>query len=379
MSNSDVPVRFFGLDRQFARYRDEFMAITEQALSAGNALQGPAVADFEADIAALTGRRHAVAVGSATDALAFALMATGIGAGDEVLVTAFSFFASVSPILRVGASPRFIDIDPATYQMDVAALDRLVTPRTKALLAVHMFGQTLDMKAVDAFARRHDLIVIEDAAQALGAMDGDRAAGSMGLASCLSFDPTKVIGSFSSAGALVTDDDAVARTVRMLRYHGRDPDTRRYAMLGYNSQLSTEMAAQLRFKLAKLQDWQDARRRVANIYLDRLAGVGDVSLPTIRPGSSHNWHKFVLRCGDVSGLAGFLKQRGIETMIHYPLVLCDEPVIKQIGLPPEAADVPNARIATKSVVSLPIHSELLEAEAVHVADSVGRFFEFRSA
>jgi dTDP-4-amino-4,6-dideoxygalactose transaminase len=371
---SAMNVPFFGLDRQYARYREDFLRIADRVLSTGQVLQGKDVEILEAKLADVCGRRHAVAVGSCTDALAFAMQASGVGAGDEVLVTAMSFVASASPILRLGAVPRFVDVEPDHYMMDVSLLDRLVTARTRAVIAVHLYGQTLPMAAMASFAARHDLVLIEDAAQALGAFDGKRPAGSMGKASCISFDPTKVIGSFSSAGAVVTDDDALAKKVRMYRYHGRDPDTRTYEVLGHNCQLASEMAAMLSFKLDKLRHWEEERHRIASLYLDTLHDISDVLLPKIRSGSTHNWHKFVIRTKDRNALAAWLKERGIQTNVHYPRAIPDEPVMRALGLPAEACNVPVARSLAKEILSLPIYPDLKSDEARYVCEQVRGFF-----
>ena len=372
---SPLEVPFFGLARQFERYRDEFMAITERSLASGQVLQGPEVDQFETSLARICGRAHAVAVGSCTDALAFALIAAGVGPGDEVLITGTSFVASVSPILRVGAVPRFVDIELAYYLMDLGVAERLVTPKTKAIIAVHLYGQTLPMASWEAFASAHKLTLIEDAAQALGAKDNGRPAGSMGQVSCISFDPTKVIASFGSAGALLTDDPASDRKARMLRYHGRDPKTRTYETLGFNSQLASSMAGMLAFKLEHLAEWENARDRIARRYLGELAGLPQLVLPAIRPGSTHNWHKFVLRAERRDALAKYLKEAGIQTMVHYARALTDEPLIKALGLSAEATHVPHCLRHAHEALSLPVFAEMTDAEATHVASSVRRFYE----
>jgi dTDP-4-amino-4,6-dideoxygalactose transaminase len=370
-------VPFFGLDRQYARYRQEFLHIADRVLSSGQVLQGKDVEALEAKLAAQCARRHAVALGSCTDALAFALQAAGINPGDEVLVTALSFVASASPILRVGAVPRFVDVEPDHYMMDFSLLDRLVTKRTRAIIAVHLYGQTLPMSEVAAFADGHNLVLIEDAAQALGAFDGARPAGSTGKVSCLSFDPTKVIGSFGSAGAVVTDDEGVAKKVAMYRYHGRDPVTRSYEVLGYNCQLASEMAAMLHFKLDRLREWEEERRRIASLYLDTLHGTPELVLPKIRPGSTHNWHKFVIRTPARNALAAWLKERGVQTNVHYPRPIPDEPVIGALNLPSEARNVRVARRLATEILSLPIYPDLKAEEARYVCEQVRAFFAKR--
>ena len=365
-------VPFYGLDREFRRHKRDILRILKRVWGTGVALQGPDVAELEELIAERCGRRFAVATGSCTDALAFALMANGIGSGDEVLVTTFSFFASVSAILRVGAIPRLLDIEPHHYMMDVESLGQRNTDNTKAIVAVHLFGQTLPMEKIEAFARSRDLVLIEDAAQALGGRDGTRPAGSMGHASCFSFDPTKMPGSFGSGGMLLTDDESIAEHVRRLRYHGRNRRTRLIEELGYNSQLSTDKAAVLAFKLSRLEEWLDQRREISDLYIDGLSGLEEVQPPRSRPGSSHTWHKFVIRARHRDDLAAALADAGVETMVHYPRVLCDEPCLQRS--PRTWDEVPVAREATAQVLSLPIFPQLTTGEARYVVDSIKSFY-----
>jgi dTDP-4-amino-4,6-dideoxygalactose transaminase len=365
-------IRFYGLDRQFHRYRDEFLRIADEVLQTGQVLQGPAISEFEEQIANLCGRRFAVATGSCTDALAFSLLASNIGPGDEVIVTCYSFIASVSPILRVGAKPVFVDIESEFYMMDVDKLDALVSPKTKAILAVHLFGQCLSMSALERFAEKHGLIVIDDSAQALGSHYGKRPGGSLGIASALSFDPTKVVGAFGSGGVVLTDSDEVANQVRALRYHGRDFSSRRFEKLGYNSQMATEQAAMLCFKLKHMAEWQEQRSQIANIYREGLVDLDSVKLPKIRPGSGHTYHKFVIRAKQRNELMAFLKRKGIESMIHYATPLCDYPWVRsKISYVP---DIPVARAACEAVLSLPIYPDLSEDEAFRVVETIRSFY-----
>ena len=368
-----MQIPFFTLARQFERYRDDFLRIAAQTWSTGRVLQGPEVASLEARLQELTDRRHAVAVGSCTDALAFGLLSCGVGPGDEVLITALSFFASVSPILRVGAVPRFVDVDPRTFMMDVDALEGAITTRTRAIVAVHMFGQTAPMGRLESIARSHRLALIEDAAQAIGSRDADRPAGSMGTVSCLSFDPMKVIGAFGSGGAILTDDDGIASHVRQLRYHGREPQSRRYERLGYNSQLPSAQAAMLHFKLGVMDEWQRQRDALAHLYFDALGEVEQIQLPQVRTGSTHNWHKFVIRAADRDSLRQSLTDAGIGTMIHYPRVLSDEPAIGALraSVPDVGTEpVPLARAATHEVLTLPLFPELRPEEAQRVIEAI---------
>ena len=367
-----MKIPFFALGRQYQRDREIYQAIADEVWSTGQVLQGPQVGELETAIAATMHRKHGIAVGSCTDALAFSLMANDIGPGDEVLITCFSFNASVSPILRVGAIPRFVDIDPDTYMMDLGALEAAVTPSTKAIMAVHLFGQTLDMASVEDIAARHGLILIEDVAQAIGAYDGDRPGGSLGRSSCVSFDPTKNIGSYSSAGAVVTDDDDIATAIRRLRYHGRDDATRENLIVGFNSQVASDMAGMLTFKLSKLAQWTEERQFVATRFKDGLADVQGVSMPITRAGSTHTYHKFVMRAGDRDGLAAHLRDRGIATMKHYDTLLSDVPFVRdRVGV---VEGLPVARTASREVLSLPIFPEMTTEECDYIVDSVKGFY-----
>lgn len=363
-------VPFFGLDREFARLGPQYMGIISRVLGSGRALQGPEVADFEDKLAETCGRQFAVAVGSCTDALAFVLMALGIGPGDEVLVTGFSFFASASPILRVGATPRFVDIESTHCIMDLDRMEGLFNKRTRAIIGVHLFGQSLPMDRLEAMAADRGIPVVGDAAQGLGARDHKRPAESLGVASCLSFDPTKNLASYSSAGAVVTDDQDLAEAVRSLRCHGRNPDTGRVERLGFNSLLASDKAALLRCKLDLMSEFHNRREEVAQTYLVALKGLDGVQVPVVRGGCTHTWHKFVVQLDHRDQVASQLGKAGIQTRIHYPHVLNDEPLLVQS---PGAGDaLPVARSVAKRVLSLPIHSELTTSEVEHVAQTLRR-------
>ncbi|MCC6954350.1 MAG: DegT/DnrJ/EryC1/StrS family aminotransferase [Deltaproteobacteria bacterium] len=369
-----MKVPYFGVDRQYKNHREQYLAIADRVWSTGKVLQGADVAELEEKVRTICNRRHGVAVGSCTDALAFSMEALNIGAGDEVLVTGYSFFASVSQIVRVGATPVFVDIDPDYYMMNLKAAESLITPRTKAILAVHMFGQTLNLTEVEMFAANHNLILLEDAAQSIGAYDGKRPAGSLGVGSSISFDPTKVINSFSSAGIFVCDDDDLANTVRMMRYHGKSPETKGFEILGYNSQLANDMAGMLSFKVDHLTEWNGRRNEVAAMYTEGLKNVTEVTVPKRRPGSTHNFHKYVLQAKNRDGLAAALKSQGIETMVHYSKPLCDEGMIKKLNLPAAYTNVPVARMAASAVISLPVFPELTQEEVQYVVDSIKAFY-----
>ena len=314
---------FFAAARTWAEHGARHTRLMAEALAGGQALQGPPVATFEAALADRCGRRHAVAVGSGTDALFFALAAAGVGPGDEVLVPALSFIASGSCVLRLGAVPVFVDLDPWLL-MDLDAARAALSPATRALIAVDLYGQTVAPGAFEAFAAEHGLTLVEDAAQALGARAEARPAGSIGSASCCSFDPTKTVAAPGSGGAVLCDDDGLAAAVRRLRWHGRD-GAGRFAALGYNSQLPSAAAAVLQDKLAFDAAWTARRRAIAQAYDAALAGTPHRPVG-VAPGRDHVFHKYVVRSPERTALAARLAAAAVPTRVHYDRPLYREPM-----------------------------------------------------
>ena len=348
---------FFAAARTWAEHGARHTRLMAETLAGGQALQGPPVAAFEAALAERCGRRHAVAVGSGTDALYFALVAAGVGPGDEVLVPAVSFIATGACVLRAGAVPVFVDVDPWLL-LDLDAARAALTPATRALIAVDLYGQTVAPAAFEAFAAEHGLTLVEDAAQALGA----REAGSIGWASCCSFDPTKTIAAPGSGGAVLCDDDAAAAAVRSLRWHGRDGDGR-FVLRGHNSQLPSASAAVLRDKLAFDAAWTARRRAIAAAYDAALAGTAQRPVG-VAPGRDHTFHKYVVRSPARADLAARLAAAGIPTRVHYDRPLYREPVFGP--RPRGASECPAAEAACREVLSLPIHAYLSDAEVERV-------------
>lgn len=366
MSTATIP--FFGTQREFACHRQEIMAHIEKTLASGQALQGPEVADFECRMAALSGRGQGVAVNSCTDALFFALRAAGIQPGDEILVTDFSFIASASCIGRLGAKPVFVDVDE-TYNMDLEKAALLISAKTRGLVFVHLYGLMSDPKDVEAFTDRHDLILIEDAAQAVGATFQSRAAGSLGKISCISFDPTKPLSAPGSGGIALTDDSEAAAQIRRLRYHGKTGGGE-FSEMGYNSQMPSLTAAVLNVKLKLNAVWMGRRRSIAEYYMETLSDL-DIGLPVETKGAVHIYHKFVIRTPDRDSLKAFLSQKGIQTMIHYQLPLHRQPCFS--SSPYRDADYPNTMSFSKTVLSLPIHPFLTDAEVEVIAHTVRKW------
>jgi len=334
---------------------------------------GPEIADFENEIASLCGRKYAVAVGSCTDALFFALKVSGIQANDEVLVTSFSYLASATPILRAGAIPVFVDIVPTTYMMDPDDLKRKITGRTKAIIGVHLFGTLLGIEQMESIAKLNKLILIEDAAQAIGCNWGTRKGGSMGDVSCFSFDPTKVIGAFGNGGVLLTDDPKISGLVSSMRNHGKNPDTGKFGDLGYNSKLSSAQAGLLSYQLGLLGDLIKRRETVAGLYAEKLNDIVELTLPTHHDGQTSNYHKYVIKLDRRDQLQEHLTKNGIETKVHYPYIIPELPIFKEQKH--ETKSFGEAQKAKATLLSLPIYPELKQEEINAVCRSIRAFFE----
>lgn len=362
-SRADVAIEFFGCVGDYEELSTEIIDRTVTVLASGQVLQGPSVSAVETRIAALTGRKHGVAVGSGTDALFFALLGAGIGPGDQVLVPAISFVASASAVARTGAEPVFVDIGP-DIGVDLDAAERLVTGATRALLHVQLFGGMNDPVPMERFAARHGVVLIEDFAQSLGATFAGRPAGSLGVASATSFDPTKVIGAPGSGGALVTDDPEIAARARRLRLHGKHGN--QFVELGFNSQLPSLTAAIVDLKLDHHATWTRRRAAIADRYKAGLAGL-PLTLPPVAPQVAHVWHKFVILTEKRDALAAALALQDIPTRIHYSQPLNREPLF---GSDPSTDELPNANNYCRRTLSLPIHSHLSADEVDRVIAAV---------
>lgn len=347
----------------------ELQAAFERVLRSGTFIGGPEVEAFEAEAAAWLGATHAVGLNSGTDALVIALRALGIGPGDEVVTTPFSFFATAEAISNVGATPVFVDVDEATMNLDLARLDEAITPRTKAVMPVHLFGRPLDMDALGAAAVRHGLVVVEDCAQSFGADWKGRQTGTFGAAGCFSFFPSKNLGAFGDAGMLVTDDAALADTARMLRAHGSRKKYHNEA-LGYNSRLDALQAAFLRAKLPHVAEANAGRRAAARRYDALLDGVDGLMRPEIVDG--HVFHQYTVRIlnGRRDAVQDALAQGGIGTMVYYPVPQDRLPVYDgRLGDRPRC---PVSDRLAAEVLSLPIWPTIDEAQQAEVAEALRR-------
>jgi dTDP-4-amino-4,6-dideoxygalactose transaminase len=369
-----LEVPLLDLKAQFATIREEVMVAVARVMESQRFILGPEVEQLEAQMAALVGTKFAIGCASGSDALILALTALGIGPGDEVITTPFTFFASAGSIARVGAHPVFIDIDSATYNVDPASIRKAITARTKAIMPVHLFGLAADMDEIMRVAAEHGLVVIEDAAQAIGAEHGGRPAGSIGRLGCFSFFPTKNLGGGGDGGLIATSDADIADRVRMLRVHG-ERTRYHYQILGVNSRLDALQAAILGAKLPHLAEWTAARRHNADHYR-RLFSEYEfqqcVVLPVESVGAFHVYNQFTVRVRRRDALRDFLKQRGIGTEIYYPLALHEQPAFAYLGC--KKGDFPHSELASAEVLSLPIYAELTEEQQEHVVAQIAHFF-----
>ena len=361
-----IRVPFGDLKRQYEALRPELDAAAARVLAGGWYILGPEVRAFEEEFAAFCGVRHCVGVANGTEALHLALVGLGIGPGDEVITVANAAVYETLTILQAGARPVLVDVDPQTHTLDPALLEAALTPRTRAVMPVHLYGRMADMASILAFAERHGLRVIEDCAQAHGASQGGRAAGSMGACGCFSFYPSKNLGALGDGGAIVTDDPDLAERLRRLRQYGW---SRKYYSTepgGLNSRLDELQAALLRVKLPHLPAWNARRRELARRYTELLAGT-PLELPAPHSDEEHVYHLYVVRAPERDRLLEALRERGIGTDVHYPLPAHQQPIYRDFAPP---GGLPVTERLAGEVLSLPIYPELTDGEADEVAATV---------
>ncbi len=391
-------VRLLDLSEQYRALSEEIRAATDEVLSTQRFILGPKLAEFEKAVEAYCGSPHAIGVSSGTDALLAVLMALEIGLGDAVITTAYSFFATGGCIARVGATPVFIDIDPATYNVSAPALRRylekfchsvegkLVNENRQTIVALvpaHLFGLCCDMNEMLAIAREHNLILIEDAAQAIGAEfpleNGSAKAGTMGDAGCFSFYPSKNLGAAGDAGLVVCRNEQFAERLRLCRHHGMGAQYR-HEFIGGNFRLDEIQAAILKVKLPHLDSWSAARREVAKFYTGEFRRVGldkKIQLPVepyAQPGltNHHIYHQYAIRSERRDALRQYLAEREIETAIYYPLALHEQPCFEYLGYKP--GDFPEAERAARETLALPIYPEIPRESQQYVVNCIAQFF-----
>jgi dTDP-4-amino-4,6-dideoxygalactose transaminase len=349
-----IKVPYLDLKAQYASIKPEIDAAIARVLDSCQFVLGSEVAGFEQEFSTYCGTSECIAVNSGTSALHLALIAAGVGPGDEVITVPFTFVASVAAVLYAGAQPVLVDIDPRSFTLDPVAIEAVITPRTKAILPVHLYGQPADMDPIMEVARRHGLIVIEDAAQAHGAKYKGRPVGSIGDMACFSFYPGKNLGAYGEGGAVTTSNAEFARTIRMLRDWGQD---RKYhhVLRGFNYRMEGFQGAILRVKLRHLEQWTEARRALVHQY-DELLADCEVETPTEMPWARHVYHVYTLRSDDRDALQAALTTEGIQTGVHYSVPVHLQPAYADLGY--GAGAFPQAEAAAKQVLSLPLYPEL---------------------
>lgn len=374
-TNGTTPqVPFVDLTAQYADIQHDVDEAIQRVLRKGDFILGQDVELFETEFATYCEAGHAVGVDSGTSALELILRAYAIGAGDEVITVANTFIASALAIVATGAKPVLVDVDPVTFNLDVAQLEAAITPRTRAVLPVHLYGQPAPMQPILATARRHGLVVVEDACQAHGARYQGRRAGALADAAAFSFYPAKNLGAYGDGGMVVTDDAQIAQTVRMLRNYGQ---RRKYyhETIGFNRRLDTLQAAVLRVKLRHLDAWNAARRSHARLYNTLLSGSG-VDLPVEAEGVESVYHLYVIRSAQRDALQAHLAAQGIATGIHYPLPLHQQRAFSDLGY--SQGDFPVTEQCAAHILSLPMYPELSRAMIEHTADAIREFTAERS-
>jgi dTDP-4-amino-4,6-dideoxygalactose transaminase len=368
-------VPLLDLTQQNAALRPEVEAAIGRVLDTNGFILGSEVAALENELADYCGTRHAIACASGSDAILLALMALDVGPGDEVITTPYSFFATVSSITRLGATAVFVDIEPDTYNIDPAKIEPAITPRTKAIEPVHLYGQSADMAAINEIADRHGIAVVEDAAQAIGAEENGVRVGAMGALGCFSFYPSKNLGGMGDGGFLSTSDDALAAKLRALRVHGAE-EKYYHKYVGLNSRLDGFQGAILRVKLPHLEGWTESRRANAARYDQLFTDAGlreEIVVPVERPNARHIYNQYVIRVPDRRDeLRTYLTGSGIGTDIYYPVPLHLQECFGYLGYEP--GDMPESERAAKETLALPIYPELRSEQQAYVVEKIAGFF-----
>lgn len=369
-----MQVPFLDLGAQYRSIREELTPVLQSVLESTAFAGGPFVAAFEKDFASFCGSEHALGVSSGTSALWLALTGLGVGPGDEVITTPNTFIATAEAISFCGATPVFVDVDPETYTMDPDLLEPAITSQTKAIIPVHLYGQTADMDPILAVAKSHGLIVIEDACQAHGAEYKGRKAGSMGDAGCFSFYPGKNLGAYGEAGAVVTNNAELAERIRMLRDHGQS-EKYRHAYIGWNDRMDGLQGAVLSVKLRHLNEWNTARRERAGFYDELLENLPNIMLPREAPYARHIYHIYAVRVPHRDKIIAAMHDRGIGCGIHYPVPIHLQKAYECLGC--SRGSFPAAEQSAQEVLSLPMYPELTIEQLERVADVLASLLRTR--
>lgn len=384
------------LKAQYKSVSEDLDRVTKEVLSSANYIMGKNVTEFEKEFAEYIGVKHAISVGNGTDALVIALKSLGIGSGDEVITSTFTYFASAESISAVGATPVFVDVEKETFNIDPAKIEEKITKKTKAIIPVHIFGQSARMDEINKIAKKHNLKVVEDAAQAVGSKYKGKMIGTLGDAACFSFFPTKNLSCAGDGGMIVTNDDNIAIVARALRTHGsgengqkafnflnnieeeietsKDGDDTVYNplkyynyLIGFNSRLDAIQAAILRVKLPHLDKWNEGRRKIAKIYDEKLKN-SNVVTPVVDKENDPIYHQYVLQCEDRETMLTKLKEKGVATGVYYPVPLHLQKVYKDLGY--KEGDMPVAEYLSHRTFAIPVYPELTEAEIDYIIESI---------
>ena len=368
------PIQMVDLKSQYLRIKPEVDAAIQRVLDSTAFIQGSSVFEFEQQLSQYTGSKYVVSCGNGTDALMAALLALGIGRGDEVITPAFTFVSTMEVVALLGATPVFVDVCEDTFNMEVQALEKAVTPKTKAIIPVHLYGQCADMEPILNIAKKHNVKVIEDACQAIGTKytfsDGTvKQAGTMGDIGCLSFFPSKNLGCYGDGGALMTQDEDLAERLRAICKHG-SKEKYHHQYVGFNSRLDTIQAAVLQVKLHHLDEFLTARNSAAYHYYETLKNVNWIELPEIKQNTTHTFHQFTLKVkeGKREALKQYLSEKSIPSMVYYPVPAHLQPAYHYLGY--QEGDLPVSEQHSKEVLSLPMHTELSEDQLQYICQTI---------
>lgn len=368
-----MQVALLDLKAQYKTIRDEIRAAVDKVLEDQQLILGPEVKELEDKIAVYSQAKHAIGVASGTDALLVALMGIGLQPGDEVITTPYTFFATAGAISRLGAIPKFVDIDPITYNISPAAIEKAIGPKTKAIMPVHLYGQCADMDEIMAIAKKHKLYVIEDSAQSIGSEYKGKRSGSIGDIGCFSFFPSKNLGGLGDGGMIVTNNDELAEKMRILRVHGSKPKYY-HKVIGVNSRLATIQAAALLVKLKYLDQWTEARQRNAGLYTKLLKEAGldkKLTLPFAREDGRHIYNQYVLRVPDRDACRKFLTDAGIGNEVYYPVPMHRQECYSFLGY--GVGSIPESEKAANETVAVPIYPELTAEQIAYVVQKLGEY------
>ncbi|NEU30302.1 DegT/DnrJ/EryC1/StrS family aminotransferase [bacterium LRH843] len=362
------------LSEQYKTLKNDINKSLEEVMSSSHFILGDNVKLLERDVAFYSNVKHAIGVGNGSDALHLSLLACGVQEGDEVIVPSFTFFATAGAVARIGAKPVFVDIEPVTFNIDPAKIEAAVTNKTKAIIPVHLYGQTADMNPINKIATKYNLAVIEDAAQAIGAEYKGKRVGELGTTACYSFFPTKNLGAYGDGGMVVTNDADIAERIQVLRVHGSKPKYYHH-VLGYNSRLDELQAAILNVKFPHLEEWNKQRQERASYYttLIKEAELSEVVTPEALEDRRHVFHQYTIRTERRDELQEYLKEKGISTMVYYPKPLHLQPVFAELGY--KEGDLPETEKACEEALSLPMFPELKAEQQDYVVEHIAQFFK----